>query len=195
VLGEGLEPLKDEDIIFNYEERIPVELIETPETAPGEILDQWIREAIANGDLKINTPDAHVHIVRDGLSDAMFVDPGVIRDFARKMASSPLSTAAAVAQFHAIFGPSQQHALALAMPGLTRRNSLMSGGSAGGTQQKVLNVQRVDAGRYFGKDKIPAKSDYVSQAKTNESLTKLESIIKGNDASSTSKSSFSTRRF
>jgi hypothetical protein len=161
VLGQALAPLKNEELTLPYEEKISVDLIETPETAPGEILDQWIREGIANGSIKINTPDSPLQIVRDSLTDALFVEKGVIRQFAQKIANSPVSMAAAVAQFYALFGPKEQRAMAFAMPGTTRPAGL---GLSSQTAKSVQTGQVFDAGAYFGKDQIPAKSGYVAHA-------------------------------
>jgi hypothetical protein len=200
VLGEALEPLKDESLIETWEDRLTVEQVETPETAPGEILDQWIREAIANGDIKINTPDAPIQIISDGISDAMFVDQGVSHGFAQKIANSPVSMAQAVAQFHSLVGPSQQHALALAMPGLTRRNSFMgAAASGGGESRKVHTGGLVDPSSYFEKNKNPAKSTHVIESKkgaSDSSRKRLGNIIedKGN-AQASKKTNFSTRSF
>lgn len=180
ILGEALEPLKDEEEISLWEEKLAVELVETPETAPGEILDQWIREAIKDGSIKINTPDAPLQIIRDGLSDAMFVEQGIIKNFAAKLATSPISAAAAAAQFHALFGPSQQHALAMAMPGLTRRNSLMSSGAASSNHTQVHKGVLLDPASYFGKEQTPAKSEFANQnsaKKGAESMKALNKII------------------
>ena len=198
ILGQALEVLlTEQDLIANYDERLHVELVETPTTIAGEALEQWIREGIQNGDIKINTPDAPLHIVRDGLSDALFIDQGVAKQFNAKLAQFSTSAAAAVAQFYAIFGPSQQHALAMSQPGLTRRNSLVSGPSS-----TIHTGQLLDSGQMFGKNKTPAESPYVQNNKMSISekkvlinnLTKLESII--NDKSNnTPKQQFSNRSF
>ena len=171
VLGQALEPLKDEELTIPYEEKIRVDLIETPETAPGEILDQWIREGITNGSLKVNTPDSPLHVVRDGLTDALFVEQGVIRNFAQKIANSPIGMAAAIAQFYAIFGPNEQHALAFAMPGTTRRSALSGGISA--PSKQVRTGQMIDPGSYFLKDQIPAKTEHAS-SQTNKNTAAAE---------------------
>jgi hypothetical protein len=173
VLGQALAPLKNEELTLPYEEKISVDLIETPETAPGEILDQWIREGIANGSLKINTPDSPLQIIRDSLTDALFVEKGVIRNFTQKIANSSVSMAAAVAQFYALFGPKEQRAMAFAMPGTTRPAGL---GLSSQSAKTVQTGHVFDAGSYFGKDHIPAKSGYVSEVKTEKTSTALNDL-------------------
>jgi|GEM_PF-3509766 len=198
VLGEALEHLNDEGLVLLWEDKLEVEQVETPETLQGELLDEWIREAISNGDIKINTPDAPIQIVSDGLSDAMFVDQGVANSFAQKIASSPTSMAQAVAQFYAIIGPSQLHALALTIPGTTRRSSLMTRGSAA-SGTKMHSGHLVDPSSYFGKDKNPAKSTHTAQTKQNQSSSaqqKLTNIVEMKSKATQTKSShFNARSF
>ena len=85
MLGEALEMIGiDADLIADYDDAIDVELVET-KTEPGEILDQWIRDGIDNGTLKVNSTDGNVFIINDGVSDALFVDPGVAKSMPKKM--------------------------------------------------------------------------------------------------------------
>ena len=178
VLGEALEALLDDaDLIANQDERLSVELIETPETLAGEALDQLIREAIENGDVKINTPDSPIQIIKDGLTDLLFIEQGVIKDFRSKLAMFTTSAAGAVAMASAIFGNSDQHTLIFTMPGLGNRNSSLMGGIP--TQLKSGTFR--SAGEYFNKNAIPAKSVFAKQNNTNTNLAKqsLETIIDG----------------
>lgn len=49
-----------------------------PESRPGMVFIEWLREGIASGSVLVNVPGARVHVVHDGV---LIVSPGAFKDF------------------------------------------------------------------------------------------------------------------
>lgn len=48
-------------------QQVPVEFLSSPDTEFGDIFIEWLKDGIASGEVQVNTPDAGVHVVADGV--------------------------------------------------------------------------------------------------------------------------------
>jgi hypothetical protein len=101
-LGRACEHIRrDADAIVNPLPDLDVELIETPDTKHGEAFYTWIKNGLADGSIKVNASDAHIHRVMDGV---LIEYPGLIHDFVSRVYTVPVNMNSVFEQFGNLFG-------------------------------------------------------------------------------------------
>lgn len=48
-------------------QQVSIELMSSPQTEYGDLFIEWLKEAVASGEVEVNSPDAGVHVVADGV--------------------------------------------------------------------------------------------------------------------------------
>lgn len=91
---------EDEIALFESIPRIDVEQLESEATVHGEAFLNWLKNAIANNDIKINSSDAHVHVVEPGV---LFLEKKIFKQFS-DLYNVPVSMHAVFTQFGNMFG-------------------------------------------------------------------------------------------
>ncbi|MDF1796803.1 MAG: DNA-binding domain-containing protein [Coxiellaceae bacterium] len=92
---------EDNEFLIDALPDVEVEQIETPDTIHGESLYLWIKRNIEEQNFKINTADALLHIVNNGL----FIEyPGLVREFVTKVYAVPVNFNVVFQQFGNLFG-------------------------------------------------------------------------------------------
>ncbi len=102
-VGSALAYILQEDVEFLLDALpdVEVEQIETPDTIHGESLYLWIKRNLEEQNFKINSADAMIHVVSNGL----FVEyPGLIREFVSKVYAVPVNFNVVFEQFGNLFG-------------------------------------------------------------------------------------------
>jgi hypothetical protein len=101
-VGKALSYIRrDEGLLFQALPEVVAEMVETPYSTHGEAFYSWLRRGLQDGSIKVNSVDAFIHRVNNGL----FVEyPGLIREFVTKVYAVPVNFNVVFEQFGNMFG-------------------------------------------------------------------------------------------
>lgn len=100
-VGRALAFIKLDDVINLEDSLQPIEVdpLHSKDTELGEAFFNWLKNAIENNDIKVNTADAAVHIVNEGV----FLERKLFKQFA-DICNAPVHMNAVFTQFGNLFG-------------------------------------------------------------------------------------------
>ncbi len=166
-LTHFLSLFKLEDLLAMLAEfpQIPVDMLESTANQHGEAFHQWLKNGIENGDLKVNTADASIHVVTEGV----LLEKQLFKQFT-DVYNAPVNMTVVYAQFGNLLGITKKGGLDFIsdqyFSGHAAANEVNAVAKGNGFASPLAGVQRSmregmvvkDSSAVFARSNAPATS-------------------------------------